>query len=440
MSKLNFTKLFGDFQSDFSEIRIESGSEKSIRIDNDEIKSYSQSWSGFSVRSLINGSWGFASTNSKDSYESTFKKSIQLAKLRSGTVSIKSSKPVVFSESVDFKAKDISELIDELIEAKKELNHPLIKSKTFYYKEISITKSYYNSEGSEIHDKSDYFIFSSLVVLKQNEIVEKGSGRHYSRKPISFSDIVGAIKEGETKAENQLKAKHSPKGKFEVVLDNEMAGVFAHEALGHATEADSVEMGESILVDKLNKQIGSELITIYDNPTADDFGNYSIDDEGVSAKKTILLDKGILVNYLNSRETAKKLGFELNGHARAESYAEPPLVRMGNTYIQPGKDSKDDIFDIKHGIYLKGMEGGSVDTHTGGFMFKSEEAYEIVNGELTTPLKDVSITGNILETLMNIKAVGKDFKTSPGFCGKGGQSVPVSDGGPHLQVSKMVIG
>ncbi len=113
---------------------------------------------------------------------------------------------------------------------------------------------------------------------------------------------------------------------------------------------------------------------------------------------------------------------------------------MSNTYFQKGESSKEEVFELKEGVYLKGMRGGSVDTFSGGFMFKAEEAYEISNGELGKIMRDVTITGNILQTMKDVEAVGKDFGTSPGICGKFGQGVPVSDGGPHIRVGNITIG
>jgi TldD protein len=113
---------------------------------------------------------------------------------------------------------------------------------------------------------------------------------------------------------------------------------------------------------------------------------------------------------------------------------------MGNTFFKPGKSSREDVFDVRDGVYLKGMKGGSVDIFAGGFMFKADEAYEVKNGELGKLYRDTAISGNIMETLKNVEAVGKDFGTSPGFCGKGGQQMPVSDGGPHIRVRNVKIG
>jgi TldD protein len=113
---------------------------------------------------------------------------------------------------------------------------------------------------------------------------------------------------------------------------------------------------------------------------------------------------------------------------------------MGNTYFQPGNAKKEDVFDVRDGIYLKGMLGGSVDIFSGGFMFKAEEAFRVKNGEIGEQLRDVAIIGNILETLKKVELVGDDFETSPGMCGKGGQRMPVSDGGPHIRIKNVTLG
>jgi TldD protein len=190
----------------------------------------------------------------------------------------------------------------------------------------------------------------------------------------------------------------------------------------------------------MGKKIGSELVSIIDDPSADAFGSYAYDDEGVEAKKTVILEKGVLKSYINSRETAHRTSSQPNGHARSCGYDSVPIVRMSNTFMQKGKHSHDEVFDVKKGIYIKGMKGGSVDIFSGGFMFKAEEAYEIKNGELGKVMRDAAISGNVLKTLRDVEAVGKDFGTSVGMCGKGGQDVPVSDGGPHIRVKNLMVG
>jgi TldD protein len=274
--------------------------------------------------------------------------------------------------------------------------------------------------------------------------MQRGSDRASSRRGFGALELHKSAEGSREKALRLLKAAPPPKGRFTVIFDNEMTGVFAHEALGHACEADSIVERESILSERMGKQIGNQLVSVIDDPTADDFGRYAYDDEGVAGKPVTLIEKGVLRGFLNSMETASALkagGSEaLNGHARADGYSDAPIIRMSNTYFQPGKSKVQEVFDAKSGIYLRGMKGGSVDIFSGGFMFKSEEAYGIKDGEKTGLIRDVTITGNILQTMLDVECVGDDFGSNPGVCGKSSQEVPVSDGGPHIRVRNVAIG
>ena len=156
----------------------------------------------------------------------------------------------------------------------------------------------------------------------------------------------------------------------------------------------------------------------------------------------MLIERGTLKTFITNRESAFKLGLKPNGGARAEAYNHRPLVRMTNTYIAPGDWFFDEMLEeIKYGVYVSGSRGGQVDTALGTFQFNAQYACLIENGKLTKPLLDVSLSGFTLETLKNIDAVGKDFQlVGVGFCGKNGQEVPVSDGGPHVRIRGVVVG
>jgi TldD protein len=187
--------------------------------------------------------------------------------------------------------------------------------------------------------------------------------------------------------------------------------------------------------------VGSKLISIWDDPSREDgFGRYLYDSEGVLGKKVMLLEEGVVSGRMHSVETAAKMNEEPNGHARAESCSCSPVVRMSNTCIEPGNFEVGELMGGREGMYLKGMSGGSVDPFTGQFMFRCEEAFVLDGKGAGERVQAVSITGTILETLKGIDGVGKDFGTSPGFCGKDGQSIRVSDGGPHVRVSRIRVG
>jgi len=228
-------------------------------------------------------------------------------------------------------------------------------------------------------------------------------------------------------------------GPYPVILDQELAGVFVHEAVGHATEGDIVLEGDSCLEGKLGEQIGSELVTVKDDPSLMQNGYYPFDDEGSLAQESVLVEKGILRSYLNSRETAARLGGTPR-NARSDGL-DRPVVRMSNTYIANGDWKLEEILEeLGDGVYLAGSRGGQVSTGEGVFQFNAKRGYLVKDGEKAGLLRDVSLSGKILETLMHVKAVGNDLKFNSGRCGKAGQLVPVSDGSPHLLVGEATVG
>ena len=224
-----------------------------------------------------------------------------------------------------------------------------------------------------------------------------------------------------------------------VVLDPELAGVFVHEAVGHASEADLVLEGSSVLENRIGEQVASPLINVIDDPTLHEYGYYPFDAEGVQSAKTMIIKDGILDSYLHSRETAGHLG-GTPGHSRGQGYS-IPVVRMSNTYIDNGDATFEEMLeDVENGMYLIGSRGGQVNTGEGVFQFNAEKGYLIENGELTALLRDVSLSGKTLEILKNITTVGNDLTMHSGRCGKNGQLVPVTDGSPHISISKALVG
>jgi TldD protein len=301
------------------------------------------------------------------------------------------------------------------------------------------------SDGASIEIETNRILFTINAVAKDADRLVAAREYEGTRKGFEFFESIDLrtyARKASQRAVSLLKAKPAPSGRYSVVMDPELAGTFAHEAVGHACEADLVASGESILRNMLGKSIGSDLVTICDDPTlVNGWGSFKYDDEGVRAVKRVLVEKGKLAGYISDKETSAKLGVQLNGGARAESYASRPIVRMSNTYMLPGDYSVDELFEkVDKGVYAKGTRGGQVDTSKGTFQFSAEEAYMIENGRLTTPLLDVSLSGLTLETLNNIIAVAKDLKYHPGFCGKAYQSVPAGDGAPHFLARNVVVG
>jgi TldD protein len=196
----------------------------------------------------------------------------------------------------------------------------------------------------------------------------------------------------------------------------------------------------SIISNKLGKKVASDVVTMLDDGTVKGaFGSFKYDDEGVPAQKTLLVKDGVVTGLMHSRETAHQFGADPTGNARAEDFRVEPIVRMRNTYIQPRDHSFEELVeDVKFGYYLKSFRGGQANLD-GTFQVGIQEAYEIVDGEVGEPVRDVSISGNTLETLLKVDAVGKEFELWPGVCGKG-QAAFVSDGGANTRIKGVLVG
>ena len=282
--------------------------------------------------------------------------------------------------------------------------------------------------------------FSVMAVASRGGIVQMGYERDHTISGLNIRHRHDLASEAAVRAGKLLDAKPAKGGTMKAVLDPELAGVFAHEAVGHASEGDLVKEGSSILKGKIHEQIGSPLLTIVDDPSLPEFGFCPVDDEGSETKRTEIISKGILLAYLHSKETLASIGNGDAGHCRGMAGVEP-IVRMSNTFIENGDAIYDEIIcECKSGILLKGSRGGQVDPGRGMFQFNAEYGFLIENGELSTMVRDVSLSGEILHTLHSISLVGNDCALHPGYCGKGGQTVPVTDGSPHLLLNKAIVG
>ena len=403
---------------------------------------------GTRIRVLKNGAWGFAYTTDLSKLNEITNTAIQLSDSLTGDVKLSESEVIKDKVAVDVKIpfKDIS--IDEKKEIMKDASDAAsidkINSTTVSYADSEIDEIFMNSEGSQIQVKTSRVRMALNASATNGEIIQFGHGSLGGVKGfevIADEDIEDFGRKIGEKAVRLLDAQAAPSGKFPVISDPELTGVLIHEALGHAVEGDLILQNDSILKDKLGEKIASDIVNIFDDASRKDgFGYYPYDVEGVKTKPNQLVKDGKLISLLNSRETASKLKMASSGNARS-IISDQPIVRMSNTYLQPGDNTFDELIeDIDNGIYLKGSRGGQVDTGKGIFQFNAAEGYLIENGEIKTPLRDVSLSGNILETLKNIDAIGNDFKLSVGFCGKGGQTAPVGDGGPHTRIQNALVG
>ena len=433
----------------YFEIRISKVKTTSVLIQNDQLDELSNNVEmGIGVRAFKKG-WGFSSANDLSKAEEVIKTAMKMAGLSRGPEKIYLGDPVRDSVSILGEKRlddvDISEKLEVTGKAAELLRGENVKNRIASYGESIIETLYLNSLGSEIRT-----VTSRVRLRIASTAFEGGKTGEYWK---SFGGTGGweLIERIELerwadfvsrKARELLRAKAPPSGKFEVIMDPELTGVFIHEAVGHAAEADAVKNGESIFAGRLGEKIGAEELNVVDDPTLPGkFGSYAYDDEGLPGKRVEIIKNGVLNEYLNDRETSALLNLISNGHGRAQSYAHQPLVRMSNTFVEAGTWEPEEIFEeVKYGLYMIGDKGGEVDVATGTFTFGAKEGYIVENGELKVHLRDVSLSGNLVEVLRSIKAIGRDVKIHfPGYCGKG-QWVPVDDGGPHVLTEALVGG
>ncbi len=245
------------------------------------------------------------------------------------------------------------------------------------------------------------------------------------------------------RALTKLSARPAPSGTVPVVIKQGSGGVLFHEACGHGLEADHIAKDVSVFAGRVGQLVASPLVTLVDDGTmGPEWGSLAIDDEGHPAGRNVLIQDGVLTDYMWDWLRARKEGRASSGNGRRESYQHLPMVRMTNTYVLAGSEDPEEIVrQTPHGVYVAQLGGGQVNTATGDFVFGMTEAYLIEDGEITEPLRDANLIGNGPEVLRNIDVVGSDFAMGPpGTCGKQGQGVPVGDGQPTLRVAALTVG
>jgi len=240
----------------------------------------------------------------------------------------------------------------------------------------------------------------------------------------------------------KLSARPAPSGELPVVLAGGSGGILFHEACGHGLEADHIVKDASVYTGMVGKQVASPLVTLIDDGTVgSEWGTFAVDDEGRPAQRNVLIEQGVLTDYLWDYLRARKEGRVSSGNGRRQTYQHLPMVRMTNTFLLPGEEDADEIVaQTPRGVYVARLGGGQVNTTTGDFVFGTTEAYLIEGGRITEPLRDANLIGNGPEILKRIDAVGTDFSMTPGTCGKDGQSVPVGCGQATMRLTGVTIG
>ncbi len=302
-----------------------------------------------------------------------------------------------------------------------------------------------NSSGKLVKDCRTNFRLQLSITLEENgKKVRKYNlkGKNCGYELLDEVDIEEFVEETYQDAVAKLKAESFEGGKLPVVLGNGFGAVIFHEACGHGLEAASVAPKVSVFADKLGKKVASSKVTLIDDGTIPGlWGTNKIDDEGSFPQENVLIDQGILKNYLVDELSSRKMHCEANGCSRRESHNYAPTARMSNTYLKPGHDKIEDMIkSIDYGVYAKYMSGGSVNTSTGDFNFEVDVAYLIENGKITKPLEGVSLIGNSLDILNNVEMVSDDLKYSDGYCGAASGMIHVTIGQPTIKVSEILVG
>lgn len=303
-----------------------------------------------------------------------------------------------------------------------------------------------NTEGVFASDDLTKTLFSVSCVAKGDVGLQTGResvGRVAGFELFEMYNVEELAHIAADRALRKLSAKPAPSGTLPVVIAAGSGGVLFHEACGHGLEADLVVKGASVFAGRKGEQVASPLITVIDDGSmAGEWGYAGIDDEGCPVQRNVLIENGVLSDYLWDRVRARDEGRPSSGNGRRQSYRHLPMVRMTNTYIGNGTDKVEDIIaSTDHGVYVAHLGGGQVNTATGDFVFGMTEAYLIRNGEIAEPIRDGNLIGNGPSALASIDALADDFAMgSPGTCGKDGQGVGVGTGTPTLRVPALTVG
>jgi TldD protein len=293
-----------------------------------------------------------------------------------------------------------------------------------------------------------------LVRLNVSVVVEQGgrreTGTYGTGGRLSYDAVTkevvwrGAVEGALRQALVNLDSRPAPAGEMEVVLGSGWPGILLHEAIGHGLEGDFNRKRTSAFAGLLGQRIAVPGVTVVDDGTIPDRrGSLTVDDEGTPSSRTVLIEDGILVGFLQDRLNARLMGMQATGNGRRQSYAHSPMPRMTNTVMLSGDSTREEMIgSVKRGLYAANFGGGQVDITSGKFVFSASEAYLIEDGKVTAPVKGATLIGNGPDALTKISMVGNDMMLDPGIgtCGKNGQGVPVGVGQPTLKMTGLTVG
>jgi len=450
--KDKLTDLCQKLPADYAEVRIQEATGTNIHYAGKELEDIGERTQlGGCVRVLKDGGWGFVTFNDTDKIEQYARQAVRQAELVGGTrfdLAKVGTFEEVYRTSVASDPADVS-LADKQLMCQRYndliLAHERIQTTSVVYRDSRSRTFFANSEGTYIEQEYVFCGAMLAAIAVDGANIQRA---YYSNGDLrGFSKVTNMDEECETVARRALElldAKPVEAGTYTVIVDPKLCGVFVHEAFGHLSESDFVYENPGLReMMEIGRRFGPDFLNITEDGSREGEAGYiRFDSEGVPGQRNPLIEQGVLTGRLHNRETAAKMGERVTGNARAISYRHAPIVRMTNTFMEPGDVPFEQMLqETEDGIYAIGMLGGQ--TNMEMFTFSSEEAYRIRGGKIAEKVRDVVLTGNVFQTLQNIDRVGNDFRMHGGLggCGKGGQSpLRVGDGGPHCRIQNVVIG
>ena len=440
---------------DDGELYLEDSKSESIILDDNKIKSSSyKSDLGYGLRAITGDvvAYSHSSDLSKKSLNESSKnlKSTFLSSNGNYNFEIKKTNNKFYSEKDPIEEKNFKSKIEILNQV-----NDYVRNKNNSVRQVSATLlgehraiEILRSGGELLSDNRPLVRFNVSVMLEKNGRKESAvygiGGRQNYDAYLNEENWKRVCDEALRIADVNLNSKPAPAGEMQVVLGPGWPAILIHEAIGHGLEGDFNRKKTSAFHDLVGQKVASDGVTIIDDGTLENKrGSLTIDDEGTPTEKTVLIENGILKNFMQDRLNARLMNTKSTGNGRRESYKHVVMPRMRNTIMLNGNHSQDEMIkSVKKGIFAVSFGGGQVDITSGKFVFNCTEAYEIINGKVGSPIKGATLIGDGPSALKEVSMVGNDMMLDPGIgtCGKAGQGVPVGVGQPSLLINKMTVG
>ena len=441
--------------ADDGELFLEYSESEALMFDNGRLKTANfNTEQGFGLRAIAGEATGYAHS-SELSQDALLRAADAVSAVKAGYSGTLAEAPArtnrhlygeenpTGSPSFEGKAKLLQE-IDAWLRAEDPRVRQVTASLVSSWQQVEIVRA----DGHMVRDVRPLVRMNVAVVVGDGDRQESGSYGMGGRKGFGEFLVEDSWRHAATEALRQalvnLEAIPAPAGTFDIVLSSGWPGVMLHEAVGHGLEGDFNRKKTSAFAGLMGQQVAAKGVTVVDDGTiAERRGSLTVDDEGTPTNRTVLIEDGKLVGYMQDRQNARLMGMKATGNGRREFYGHQPMPRMTNTYMTAGELTPEEIIaSVKKGVYAVSFGGGQVDITSGKFVFGCTEAYMIEDGKVTQPIKGAMLIGNGPDAMHRVSMVGNDMKldTGIGMCGKAGQGVPVGVGQPHLRMNQMTLG